>query len=527
MSKEDQKNQNTYDEVPYVSYPFPQSSPEKLATMATLFGMEPPAMETAKVLELGCAEGGNIIPHALNNPKASYVGVDLSEKQIASGQKHIKALKLKNIELKNCSIMDIDESYGKFDYIICHGVFSWVSAEVQAKVLEISKKNLTENGVAYISYNTLPGWNMVRTIRDMMTYHSRGFEKAEEKLQQSRALLSFIKESVEGTDTPYAKFLSEEAEMLSKQGDYYLMHDHLEENNTQLYFSDFIIGAMQHGMQYLSDASLATMYLGNMKPSVVEKMKDLKDIIRTEQYMDFINNRRFRSTLLCHQGVKLNRALNNDCIKKFAMSLNIVPETPLKDAKLDSKDDVKFFFNGNKEQHLGANTPALKAILYVLSEHSAHPLKFDSVVAKASKLLKKADKEQISAELLNNAMNLVIKGYMQISLTEKTAEKINKEKPSATSLVSYQVKNTAYPWVTNHLHTPIAINLFDKYAIKYMDGSNSKSQIIDLLMKDVDAGEISLNQGEKKVEDKEIIKKEISNYLDFTISKLAHQGVLA
>ena len=226
----DKQSNNSYDAVPYVSYPFPQSSPEKLATLGTLFGMNTPSIANARVLELGCAEGGNIIPHALNNPKGEYVGVDLSEKQINSGQKHINALKLKNIDLKHCSIMDIDDSYGKFDYIICHGVFSWVSDEVQKKILEISKKNLSENGIAYISYNTLPGWNMVRTIRDMMLYHSKGFEKEEEKVQQSRALLSFAKESLEGTDTPYAKFLTQEADMLANQGDHYLRHDHLEDH---------------------------------------------------------------------------------------------------------------------------------------------------------------------------------------------------------------------------------------------------------------------------------------------------------
>ena len=63
---------NPYDETPYQSYPFAQSSPEKLATLGTLFGMQPPKIETARVLELGCAEGGNIIPHAVHYPKGKY-----------------------------------------------------------------------------------------------------------------------------------------------------------------------------------------------------------------------------------------------------------------------------------------------------------------------------------------------------------------------------------------------------------------------------------------------------------------------
>ena len=135
--------------------------------------MTPPKIETSRVLELGCASGGNLIPHAVNYPKGQYVGVDLSKTQIDSGLEQVKSLGLKNIELKCCSITDIDESFGKFDYIICHGVISWVPDFVRDKIFEISSKNLSKNGIAYISYNTLPGWNMVRSIRDMMLYHAK------------------------------------------------------------------------------------------------------------------------------------------------------------------------------------------------------------------------------------------------------------------------------------------------------------------------------------------------------------------
>jgi len=309
---------NSYDEIPYQSYPYAQSSPEKLATLGTLFGMTPPNIETARVLELGCAEG-DLIPHAVHYPKGQYVGVDLSKVQIDAGLVNIKALGLKNIELKHCSITDIDESFGKFDYIICHGVLSWVPEFVSEKILEISSKNLTENGIAYISYNTLPGWNMVRTIRDMMLYHSKNFVNPNEKVSQSRALLEFVKESLSGSETPYAKVLTQEAELLANQGDHYLRHDHPEDENKQFYFNEFMLEAGKNNMQYLSDTSLASMYLGNMGAAIAEKLKNLNDIVRTEQYMDFITNRRFRSTLLCHNNVKLNRALDNEVTKKFSL----------------------------------------------------------------------------------------------------------------------------------------------------------------------------------------------------------------
>lgn len=518
---------NSYDETPYQSYPYTQSRPEKLATLATLFGMTPPDFETARVLELGCAEGGNLIPHAVHHPKGHYVGVDLSKVQVEAGQAKIKALGLKNVELKHCSITDIDASFGKFDYIICHGVLSWVPDFVREKIFEIAGKNLTENGVAYISYNTLPGWNMVRTIRDMMLYHSQRFEKSNEKVGQSRALLSFVQESLKDSDNPYAKFLTQEAELLSKQGDHYLRHDHLEDENKQYYFHEFMEEAGKNDLQYLADVSLSSMYVGNMGAMVAEKLQGINEIVCTEQYMDFITNRRFRSTLLCHKSIKLNRALSNPDIKKFALALDVVPEKPLAEVNLeDNSEALKFFFKGNKDQHISTSSPWLKAALYVFVENKGYPLKFETVVKKANQKFKENHAPQVEADLLNNALNLVIKGYMEIYLSEKDKDQLKLDKPAVTPLILQQSKDLTSTWVTNLYHEPVGVNGFDKCALQYMDGKNSKKQILDMLVEDAKNNKITLNKGDKKVEDVAQIKQDLALHLDHTISKLSMQGIL-
>jgi len=162
----------SYDNVPYDSHPFPQSHPDRLATIATLFGMKPKSIENCRVLELACASGGNIIPLAQSLPKAHFVGIDLSKRQIEDGQKVVKSLGLKNIELKHVDLKDLDDSFGKFDYIVALGLYSWVQGDVQEKILEVAEKFLSPDGVAYISYNTYPGCHFRGMIRDMMLYHA-------------------------------------------------------------------------------------------------------------------------------------------------------------------------------------------------------------------------------------------------------------------------------------------------------------------------------------------------------------------
>jgi len=516
---------NTYDETPYRCYPYSQSSPERLATLGALFGMKSPKIETARVLELGCAEGGNIIPHAVYYPKGQYAGVDLSKVQIESGQKNIKAMGLKNIELKHCSITDIDESFGKFDYIVCHGVISWVPDFVRDKIFDVVRDHLTESGIAYISYNTLPGWNMIRTIRDMMLYHSKNFQNPNEKVSQSRALLNFVKDSLKGAETPYAKVMSQEAEFLSKQDDHYLRHDHLQDENKQYYFNEFVEEAGKRELQYLSDCSLASMYLGNMAPSIVEKLQGINDIVRTEQYMDFITNRRFRSTLLCHKRVKLDRALNNEHAKKFALSFDVTPEKELGKIDLESDEALKFYFKGSKDQNIGTRSPWLKAILYVFVENRGYPLSFKSIVDKANQKFKANRQAQIENDLLQNAMNLIIKGYVEISLVERDKGKIKLDKPELTEMASYQANHTNNSWLTNNVHAPIGVDFFDKFALKYMNGKNTKKQILDHLIEDAKAGQITLNQDNKKVEDQGKIKEILSAHLDNSIMKFSMQGV--
>ena len=180
---------STYDDVPYESNPFPQTHPDRLATIASFFGVTPPPVANARVLELGCAAGGNIIPIAVVHPESKVTGIDLSARQIDDGRAVVDALELKNIDLQQKSISDIDPSFGEFDFIICHGVYSWVPDEVQTDILRISKENLAENGIAYVSYNTYPGWHMRGMIRDMMKFHVGQFTDSGMQIKQARALV--------------------------------------------------------------------------------------------------------------------------------------------------------------------------------------------------------------------------------------------------------------------------------------------------------------------------------------------------
>src|SRR5262245_19905923 len=169
--------------------------------------MYAPPGDTCRMLELGCSMVGNLIAMAQNHPGAQFVGIDSSARQIAVGWKSIDALGLKNIRLRQLDILDAGADLGEFDYIIAHGVLSWVPLKTQDGMLELCRRHLGSNGVAYFSYNTYPGWHIRGIVRDMMLYRSMQFSDPATRLAQAKALVEFVAQSARSENDPYRQML--------------------------------------------------------------------------------------------------------------------------------------------------------------------------------------------------------------------------------------------------------------------------------------------------------------------------------
>jgi len=164
----------SYNQVRYLGRPLKQTHPDRLATVAGLFGMPAAAPSECRVLELGCGDGGNLIPMALGLPRSGFTGIDLAGDAIREGCAVVSALGLRNITLRQLDLMEAGPELGEFDYIIAHGLYSWVPPEVRERLLHVCRAHLAPSGVAYVSYNTYPGFHRREMFREMMLYHVRG-----------------------------------------------------------------------------------------------------------------------------------------------------------------------------------------------------------------------------------------------------------------------------------------------------------------------------------------------------------------
>lgn len=513
---------NAYDEVPYTKYVHHQTQPNHLASIATLFGLHPPGVEQCRVLELGCASGMNTLAMALAIPQGEFVGIDSSEQQIREGQHALQQLGLTNLHLHCLDIMDITPDFGCFDYIIAHGVYSWVSSEVKDKILQICRQNLHPQGIAYVSYNVYPGWHLNKMLREMMLYHTREFCSVQEKLDKSKRLLKFFMNAIKDKFDAYSLFLKKELDLINQLDDHYVSHEYLEEYNEPLFFYEFIHHAKSHGLQYLADSQLTFLAVGNFFVQEVEKLHI--DLIEKEQYMDFLRNHPFRETLLCHQEVMIDRNLNPENINKFYIAAPLKPASQEwtkihLESQVIHHDGLERFNNAAGEAVLSIASPLLKVVCLCLGEIWPCSFSFEELMHRVESLLLNLEKETyervMSVENIQEVKELLFEFYLknliELDVFPPKFTLTISDKPVASPLARLQSQQGEQ--VTNLRYEIFSLSFITRQVLNCLDGEHDSKDLVEVLQHHLQEGRLQLSQGEEKLAWTEIDEQTLHDYL--------------
>ncbi|MDP2601131.1 MAG: class I SAM-dependent methyltransferase [Deltaproteobacteria bacterium] len=464
----------TYDELPYEDLAFYHTHPSNLAVVGTLCGLDPPAVETCRVLELGCGTGYNLLAMAQSLPAARFVGIDLSPRQIEYGRSLAAATGIDRVELHAQSISDLDGSLGQFDYIIAHGVFSWVPAEVRNAILTTCRRHLAPNGIAYVSYNTYPGWHIRTILRDALLFHAPANAQPLERIRRARAGLERMLTVLPGAESNYSRFLRHEMESLRTDSDTYLFHEHLETHNHPLRFEEFARMVSGHGLRFLAEARFGTNSFAQPEDMQTLLSEFSDDPMRREQYLDHLHNRSFRQSLLCHADVDPSGSPTLPALGALRVRCRVESLGVTTDAEGTEEER----FRVNEESELTSTDPVLRAILHGL--HGAWP-GMVAVEELAAAVFDEVEIDRFAPGLPKTLVigSRIIRGYangiwLLFAYSPPFATEAD-QRPVAAPLARHKAATTGD--VTNLLHRPVASSDVERSFLCRLDGTISHDRL--------------------------------------------------
>jgi methyltransferase-like protein/SAM-dependent methyltransferase len=515
-----------YDAAPYESHAHPESAPGRLAAIAHLFGLDTPDVATARVIELGCAGGGNLIPFVAAHPKAHAVGIDLSRVQIEQGRVLVEALGLDNLELVIGDIASMDlAALGQFDFVICHGVYSWVPEHVQQAILPAIRSLLAPDGVAYVSYNVYPGWKSKEIVRDAMMLFGTELKTPDERVSHARGLIELLAD-VAPKGGVLSKALRDYQAFGGQAGDYYLLHEELETFNLPCYFLEFLGLAGGHGLAYLAEARPQVMFAGNYGDEVSARLlkESGQSQVLLEQYLDFVVNRTFRQTLLVHgeRAPQVRYQIDRTRWEQMHFAANVPPvEGP---TRLDASSQE---YGTPGEALLVTDDPVVKAALNAFTARWPWTLTRQELMDTVQARIGSAgvDDSELEKRVDDLLEHLIFRRHALYRLESVLPEPLATAKrprifePSRRMAELTQGEADAFTF--NRWHEPVFLDPVDRYLVPLLDGTRDRAALLKELLAIARDGRIWFQHDGKRVKDKVALRDALAKILDELTDRLA------
>jgi len=428
-----------YDETPYADGAYYLTHPGHIAAVAAMFGFRA-VTGAVRVLELGCGSGFNLLAMSMANPAGTYVGVDLSGVQIRHGQAMAAACGAPNVELIQASIDDFDAGGREFDYILAHGVYCWVPPATRDSLLRMINRHLAPDGVAYISYNTDPGWHLRRLVRDGLRFFN-----GEGGAAQAREGMARLTGALFDPNSEYGRAIQAEWALADAEPDSYLVHEHLSSYCDPLYFEAFAAHARAHGLQFLAESRFETN--SSAQPEAVVAELDAAagpDLLRREQHLDWLAGRCFRQTLLCRADRELTREADPDAV------LQLQAATPAAGVHVTD--------------------PALSAVQWRLRQAGAGPV---AVADLEADILAELGMEGMAGMMNPLVASVLVSGWrrglwMLRADVPEMAREVS-ERPVACPLARLQARGTSE--LANRMHRTVTVDEEERRVLLTLDGS--------------------------------------------------------
>ena len=449
-----------YDDLPYVSRPFRQTHPDRLACMGLLLGMTPADPRTARVLDVGCGSALNLIAMAATLPDARFFGFDLAQTAVEQARSCIARLGLQNIRVEHMDLLEFPGDAGEFDYIIAHGFYSWVPEEVREALLTLMDRHASPHAICYLSFNARPGSTLRLAWREAAAYHAHGIVDPVERAQASVRMLELMAETSAARPGAWRDIVTDMVGAVHEKGIRWVGHDDFGPVFEPFHFHEVAEAAARHGMQYLSDACHFDSQPYELSDPARDILQDLeqRDLLLREQYFDFLELRPFRQILLCRSGVALRRPIDTNGLRQMSFS-SAADETG---AASDGQIVVSNPLTGSRSE-VGELS---RAILRQLRAAWPCSMPFAEV------LPAQRDRGEIALRLERLWACALIEAHAVAQRCGRGAD----ERPVVCHLARLEAADCTT--VTTRIHSQCIVDDVTRDLLRLLDGSRSRSELI-------------------------------------------------
>jgi trans-aconitate methyltransferase len=474
-----------FDEYPYPGLPIPATYPPQLALSSRIHGGPYPPSERFRLLELGCGDGGNLLPLAFYHPDCEFVGFDYAPTALKAARATAQTCRLTNVRFVRGSFTDETVGLGVgYDFVLAHGVFSWISDRERSRVLDIARSSLGPAGLACISYNVQPAWALRGQVRDLLTKAVANVSKPALRVERAKRIARELRDRLNESDHPYQVLMAREFERVASSQDYYVYHEFLCEHNRAYRIDDFAALAAERGLRYLCDASFNKPE-GRVPQPLAETLSHCGfDGLDLEQFADALGYRLFRTSVLCRADADRQSA-ELPSVDELAVASVLSPANE----RPDLGPGVAEEFCGPEGERILCSDPVIKTMFVRLNGQWPWPLAATDLISAVRRSLPQieTDRDDLSEQLLGlHRDGLVLLSPAGSARRSATAG----ETPHALATLEAARNHFA----TTPFHTLYGLRELDRELIRLLAKHGSAAAASAALVRQVETGTIVLDQ---------------------------------
>ncbi len=467
---------SVYDAVSYRGAVVPNSFPGHLA-LCSLWRHGPhPVTNGFLLTELGCGDGANLLPLAFYHPEATFIGIDNSAAAIPCAQEAARYLDLKNIHFVQEDVRTLEHAdFRSSDYIVVHGLYSWVSEKARAAIVSFCRNNLTPSGLAYISYNAQPGWSMRSLVRETLL-RAPSVRKAAVEDQAARAVdvATQLLEDLPSQGYAFGELLAEELARVRNGSPGYVFHEYLAEINEGFWLRDFVAHAQQHGLDYVADAQ-DCRWEGQI-PAALRAFLAERDLnpIEQEERLDLLCHRTFRASILCRSDAPRQCTTHREILQTAFLATSLCAESD----PFDLTEGAVETFSHEHGPEITLDVPITKAAIVLLTHQWPRGMRFESLWQRASQflishgcLVQSGAREQLLEELIL----LYERGQLDLRLDEPSYRWDIPESPRAHALARFEAQHREA--LTTPFHSLLPFEPEALQVVQELDGARSTKEL--------------------------------------------------